>query len=177
LAYLPSVSPSSSRSETTPIYYVYGYQGSNVTAAKSTENYKTYGVLYNWQAAKTACPPGWRLPTDQEWKNLEVLLGMDLSESDKDYFRNSGAVGKLMKSTSAWEMNGNGTNDSHFNALPGGYSDYYFSELGYSASFWSSSETNTGLAWSREFRFNNDGVSRNDWPGGLGFSVRCLCNW
>jgi hypothetical protein len=45
--YLPEVSPSSEGSETSPYYYVYDYQGTDVTAAKSTENYETYGVLYN----------------------------------------------------------------------------------------------------------------------------------
>ncbi len=90
LAYLPSVSPSSNGSDSSPFYYVMGYEGSSVSAAKATDSYKTYGVLYNWEAAKTACPPGWRLPTDEEWKILEFLLGMDLSETDEDGFRISG---------------------------------------------------------------------------------------
>lgn len=64
LAYLPSVSPSATGSDSTPLYYVYGYEGSGVIAAKATENYKKYGVLYNLEAAKTACPPGWHLPSD-----------------------------------------------------------------------------------------------------------------
>jgi hypothetical protein len=45
------VSPSSQGSTTTPYYYVYDYQGSDVAIAKATDNYKTYGVLYNWPAA------------------------------------------------------------------------------------------------------------------------------
>jgi uncharacterized protein (TIGR02145 family) len=178
LAYLPSVSWSSSQSDSVPYYYVYGYQGSSITEAKATENYKKYGVLYNWQAAKTACPPGWRLPTDQEWKNLENLCGMDLSETDKEGIRPSGTVGKLMKSTSGWALNGNGTNSSHFNVLPGGYRDQTgFIDLSYSASFWSSTEISPGFPWYRDLRNNSDGVRRSYWNGSPGFSVRCLCDW
>jgi len=51
LAWLPEVSPSSQGSETDPIYYVYGYEGTNITEAKATENYQSYGVLYNWPAS------------------------------------------------------------------------------------------------------------------------------
>jgi len=36
-----------------------------------------YGRLYTLEAAKTACPPGWRLPTEEEYEALEIHLGMD----------------------------------------------------------------------------------------------------
>jgi len=64
--YLPEVSPSSAGSETSPYYYVYGYQGTDVEEAKATYNYDTYGVLYNWPAVMTEgiCPSGWHIPTD-----------------------------------------------------------------------------------------------------------------
>ena len=35
-----------------------------------------YGKLYSWEAVEEAVPPGWHLPTDQEWKRLESELGM-----------------------------------------------------------------------------------------------------
>ncbi len=82
LRYLPSVSPTFRRSRlrlrrgqantsrTSPYYYVYGYQGQRVDAAKATANYQHYGVLYNWAAAQQASPPGWHLPTDEEWSQL-----------------------------------------------------------------------------------------------------------
>lgn len=67
LAYLPSVVDPGTGSYTEPYYSVYGYNGTDVAAAKATENYQTYGVLYNWPAAMTACPEGWHLPSDAEW--------------------------------------------------------------------------------------------------------------
>ena len=72
LAYLPSVVGPLTGSETTPYYYVYGYDGTDVSAAKATSNYTTYGVLYNWPAASTACPIGWHLPTDAEYREIDV---------------------------------------------------------------------------------------------------------
>ena len=44
--YLPVVSPASEGSTNDSYYYVNAYEGTDVAAAKSTENYKTYGVLY-----------------------------------------------------------------------------------------------------------------------------------
>ena len=58
-----------------PCYYVYGYEGTNVEEAKATKNYKTYGVLYNWNAAFYACPEGWHLPSDAEWAQLVDFIG------------------------------------------------------------------------------------------------------
>jgi|GEM_PF-5322021 len=34
-----------------------------------------YGRLYTWKAAKKACPPGWRLPTEEEWRKLAEKFG------------------------------------------------------------------------------------------------------
>lgn len=72
LRYLPSVGSLPRVSRTRPQYNVYGYRGTSVSEAKATDNYKIYGVLYNWPAAmkgdgmRDACPPGWHLPTDEE---------------------------------------------------------------------------------------------------------------
>ena len=68
LAYLPTVSSKIEWSETSPTYNVYGYQGTSISDAKTTDNFATYGGLYNWPAAVTACPDGWYLPSDEDWK-------------------------------------------------------------------------------------------------------------
>ena len=75
--YLPVVSPSSAGSETSPYHYVYGYEGTTVSAAQATDNYATYGVLYNWPAVMTEgiCPSGWHIPSDEEFTELTDFLG------------------------------------------------------------------------------------------------------
>jgi len=72
LAYLPTLSHLNSISETVNHYYVYGYEGTNISEAKATANFINFGVLYNWPAAISSCPDGWHLPSDQEFKILEV---------------------------------------------------------------------------------------------------------
>lgn len=41
-----------------------------------------YGRLYSYQGALDACPEGWRLPTDDDWQNLEQQMGMKTGESE-----------------------------------------------------------------------------------------------
>ncbi len=37
-------------------------------------NAEAYGFLYNWKTACEVCPDGWHLPSDDEWKELEMFL-------------------------------------------------------------------------------------------------------
>jgi uncharacterized protein (TIGR02145 family) len=177
LAYLPAVSPSSESSDTDPRYYVYGCESTNVGEAISNPNYAAYGVLYNWEAAKLACPAGWHLPNDDEWKTLEKYLGMSTADADASGLRESGDIGRKLKSISGWFDNGNGDNSSGFNAVPGGvaYSGG-FGNLGDYAVFWSSTEEAASDAWSRDLVYNDDGVYRSSNGRGTGFPVRCLKN-
>jgi uncharacterized protein (TIGR02145 family)/uncharacterized repeat protein (TIGR02543 family) len=123
LAFLPSVSPPTQGSVSNPHYYVYDYDGTNVSEAKSTENFQTYGVLYNWPSALTSCPEGWYLPIDNEWKVLEGTVDSQYGVGDP-IWNNSGLrgfdVGKNLKSDSGWSNNGNGNDEYGFSALPGG---------------------------------------------------------
>jgi uncharacterized protein (TIGR02145 family) len=184
LAYLPSVSHYSSGSDTIPHYYVYDYQGISVAEARTTTNYELYGVLYNWISAvsgnqdRDICPAGWHLPSDDEWKTLEISLGMNMSEVSDFGARNSGQVGIKMKANSGWRINGSGDNSSGFNALPSGYRDLTgsFVELGYSAYFWSSSLYGASSALPRLLLYDEDGVFRGYSLRRYGFSIRCISN-
>ena len=40
-----------------------------------TSNCSKYGRLYTWDAAMKACPLGWHLPTQNEWKTLFAMAG------------------------------------------------------------------------------------------------------
>ena len=89
LRYLPSVIGPGTYSNVNPLYYVYGYSGTSVQDAKTTANYQTYGVLYNWVAASNntdpfvtpepiicgVCPDGWRLPSFTDFTDLANSLG------------------------------------------------------------------------------------------------------
>jgi uncharacterized protein (TIGR02145 family) len=138
-------------------------------------NPTTYGRLYNWEAAHEACPTGWHLPSDEEWKQLEMYL--DMGQADADTFGLRGAtVGTKLKSTIGWNSGGNGTNECYFLGLPGGYrftnGDFY--DMGYGAYFWTSSEFDGNQAWFRSLGYDGGDVGRNITRKGFGFSVRCV---
>ncbi len=140
-------------------------------------NGEIYGKLYTWEKALYACPSGWHLPNDDEWKTLEMYLGMNQSEVDKLDGRGTDE-GKKMKSTSGWDNNGNGTNSSGFNALQGGF--YHIDEFVNfgGGNWWTATENdqilNGTTAWSRSLWFNSDQVYRRHYYKWHGFSVRCL---
>ncbi len=178
LRYLPSVSPSSDGSQINPRYYVYDYQGYNVSEAKTTYNYLNYGVLYNAAAAANACPEGWHVPTDYEWKILEIYIGMSETEVELSGWRGSGK-GKKLKSTNYWYDGGNGTDSYGFKALPGGYRDFdkTFRNITKSGIWWSISSYNAESKWARFLVCNLSGICRCDYKNEIGLSVRCIRNW
>src|SRR5690554_4596063 len=166
LKYLPSVVGPATNSETTPYYYVHSYDGTDVTAAKATANYTTYGVLYNWPAAMNACPTGWHLPSDAEWTELT------------DYLGGEGVAGGKLKEigTTHWNTpNTNATNETGFTALPGGGRNYggSFNDVGSYGGWWSATEGNANDAWYRDLVCSYSNVYRNYANKELGLSVRC----
>jgi len=42
-----------------------------------------FGQLYPWEEALKASPAGWRLPTSEDWRRLEIELGMDPDEAEE----------------------------------------------------------------------------------------------
>lgn len=174
LAYLPKVSPSADGSETDTYYYVYGYEGATVSEAKATDNYSTYGVLYNWKAAVTSCPDGWHISSDEEWKELEMFLGMNQTDANSEGWRDSGDVGAKLKSITGWNINV-GTDDVAFSALPGGHQEPGggWRNLGVHAYFWGSESSQT-RAWYRNLDTDNINLSRDLNDKDYGFSVRCI---
>ncbi len=175
LAFLPSVSPSGEGDQREPFCYVYGYNGNNIAEVRATENYKTFGVLYNWTAALKYCPVGWHLPSDEEWKQLEITLGICWEQANSTGTRGAENGAKL-KSQEGWFKSGNGTNASNFSALPGGgrYGDGNFGNIGASGFWWSSSQFGSAFAWGRGLGCDGQGIQKgvNNMEGG--FSVRCI---
>ena len=184
LAYMPAVSPPTEGSYTEPLYYVYGYEGTNVAAAKATDNYATYGVLYNWPAAMASCPTGWHLPTDEEWIALKSYLIANGYNYDGTTTGNK--IGKALAATTNWDTysatgaigdNLSLNNKSGFSALPSGYRNSYgfFYRIGNYGSWWSSTEDGTDDAWDRHLDYGYSSVGRGSGLSkGYGFSVRCV---
>lgn len=149
-------------------------------------NCETFGAHYQWSAARSACPSGWRLPTDDDWKTLERFLGVPEVELDHpNGYRGAAAnVGGRMKTVGTWKSPNEGaTNETGFSALPAGmgYSDGSWDDhKRYEhAYFWTATEkpTDKTAAYGRTIWHWDTGIQR-----GIGFSkthrlsVRCVQN-
>jgi len=154
-------------------------------------NCTKYGLLYNWDDAVTACPAGWRVPSDEDWDSLALAAGGQrvkdecgqlVEDEDGNYYWKF--AGKKLKSTTGWKdywedddgklVSGNGTNDFVFSALPGGYGgDDFYSAGGYGY-WWSATEFDASSAWYRNMYYYNDNVYRDSYYKTGLFSLRCL---
>ena len=144
----------------TPAYYWY----SNDSTYKNV-----YGALYNWYVLKTnkLCPTGWHVPNDAEWQILTDYLGGE-----------SVAGGKLKETgyTHWTTPNYGATNETGFNALPGGtrFMDGIFMLINEGGNWWSSSEYNSERAWFRGMNNNIEIVIKGPLEKPNGISVRCV---
>ena len=132
-----------------------------------------YGRLYTWnvamngsteEGAQGICPCGWHIPSDEEFKILEMYLGMSREQADMKNWRGS-PVGTRLKEGG----------DSGYDAKISGrfvYGSYGF--LHSSEYVWTSSEYNND-AWRRCLSSGDSRVGRYATFGkGAGFSIRCI---
>jgi len=142
----------------------------------NADNCNKYGRLYDWNTAKTACPKGWHLPSNNEWKELVTAVG-------------SSGAGKKLKSKNGWDdwegKKRNGTDNYGFSALPGGFRspDGSFVSGGDMGEWWTATDGSDGIYVRGMANFFNedetDDVSEiniNGVPNGknFGYSVRCV---
>lgn len=174
LAYLPQVDPPSTSSVTVPAYYVYDYNGANIDEAKATDNYKKYGVLYNWPAALNACPAGWHLPTYNEWYELGRYISYQHID-DPEHSRYEFYISKYLKATSGWGEGANGNDMYNFSALPGGAKDNIgFHEMGEYAIWLSSSEFDEQQVRTSQLYISSNSFQQNTYSKATGYSIRCI---
>lgn len=157
--------------------------GARCVYDNNESNAATYSYLYNWYAvddSRDIAPAGWHVPTDEEWKELEIALGMSQSEADGSADRGTNEGSKLAGNAALWADGGLKNNasfgESGFSALPGGFRSSYgrFHNLGYCAYFWSSTERDSSSAWFRGLGYLDSGVGRSHDNGRSGFSIRLV---
>ena len=64
----------------TGLYGCYEEEGVLGEGSMSDNMFRKNGYYYNYAAAMTVAPQGWRLPTDADWADLERALGMSEPE-------------------------------------------------------------------------------------------------
>ena len=126
-----------------------------------------YGKLYNGYAVldpRGLAPSGFHIPNDGDWYILIDYLGGKL------------IAGKKIKSTSGW-YSGNGTNESGFSGLPGGYKETYDSFLsdGFLGAWWSlyRNPSSSGLIIFQVL-YSSDEIRTTTYSTWAGFSLRCI---
>jgi uncharacterized protein (TIGR02145 family) len=144
-------------------------------------NIATYGLIYNWFAVsdtRNIAPIGWHVPSDEDWKQLEMYLGMSQSDADVVGLRGIEEGGKLKEAgLTHWASPNTGaTNESGFTALPGGYRTHGggFYSLGYVGGWWSSTEEDSIGAYHRALGYDNTGVAHGPGDKQNGSAIRCV---
>lgn len=135
----------------------------------SIEYKKTYGLLYNFYALTNShklCPEGWHVPTQEECMELINYLG------------GHHIAGKKIKENrgNTWKnQNSEATNESGFSGLPSGGRGRLGSpgDVGYYATWWSSTSTESLYAWHWGVFPDKPGIRSNPGHKASGFSVRC----
>lgn len=147
------------------------------------ENCGLRGRFYDWKTAMQAAPRGWHLPSDEEWKELEITLGLTPEQADQEGERidkDSLIAGKI-KLQGAWpdEYEGESitiTNETGFSAvITGFYANDEFTHDGYS-SWWTSTDVDL-KAWIRGIGFFSNFITRIPNKKEFAFSVRCVKDW
>ena len=145
-----------------------------------------YGALYNGYAvtdSRNIAPDGWHVPTDAEWRELEMALGMSQSVAEAEgQNRGTNEGSKLAGNADLW---GDGVleNDaefgnSGFTALPGGHreTDGYDDYMGIFGFFWSAPDIGSTTLSYRRLHYNATGIRKDSASKVNGFSVRLVRN-
>ncbi|TNE78003.1 MAG: hypothetical protein EP333_00135 [Bacteroidetes bacterium] len=133
-------------------------------ANNEESNGETYGRLYNYWAvidSRGLAPEGWRIPSDEDFAALLLFVNSN---------------GEVLKSTTAWEKEGNGNNNSGFNAFPGGYRNAtgLFNPIGRLTAWWTLTEKSSGSAFGYTLIAADQSFKKDEYYKRSGLSVRCV---
>ena len=130
------------------------------------KNCRRYGRLYTWESARQVCQSlgdGWRLPTDDEWRQMAKKYG-GVSEDSAD--KGKAAYKALLEGGS-----------SGFNVLLGGgrSQEGQYARLEAHGFYWTASESDSENAWFYNFGRGTQALYRQNGGEKLrAFSVRCV---
>jgi len=172
-----------------------------LSSSQIQANCVAYGRLYDWATAmdidasfntsywggsdvnhKGICPTNWHIPNNDDWEALVNHAGTSWRDA-----------GIYLKSASGWNfnnVNGNGTNDYGFSALPGGIGGFFvdgnlaYSGVGGQGLWWSASEVSNDCVERQEedcgfamiMMYNSEYAAVDEEEPFRLYSVRCVKN-
>ena len=128
-----------------------------------TTSRRIYGLLYDFTVLKEACPKGWHVPSEEDWEDLEIAVGMNKNASRNQNIWRGSVAKKFFTGGS-----------SDFNVLFGGiYRQGNFDDLDICAHFWTSTKSESSI-YCRIFRRNVSEICKNKTGANSSLSVRCV---
>lgn len=131
-----------------------------------------YGKLYNWWAvtdSRDICPDGWRIPTYEDWFNLEDYLAGPGEEYSK--------VGGMLKATGIefWNSpNVGATNETGFKGLPGGYVYDQSYSMAVFGTWWTNYGFDDGYGSAFYLSYDSSELNYYEPHKSQGLSIRCI---
>lgn len=129
-----------------------------------------YGYLYDFETAKTLETDGWRLPTDEDWKDLEGHLGIGAGEANEEEWRGDFTGDLLMQDSTGCGLD----------LRCGGFWDTEMGKgvrnRGVDGIYWTATldSRTVGYAWTRMVVYNRSDVRRFPMRTKKGLSVRLV---
>lgn len=144
-----------------------------------------FGRYYTWNDARTACPSGWHLPSDEEFCQLadSVIADGTIFTKGEDFKNASGSMmaNAYFLGSRMWEYwpQVNITNKSGMSVIPVGYvtardNSYTFKGINNYAVFWTSSSHDDGTALLRFIYVDEPDVHSGIMDKTFYASVRCV---
>lgn len=169
--------------ETAP-YYECTYNVLGVPCAVSVytttnleADYEEYGNFYTWEEAKALCPEVWRLPTDEDWKDLEMALGMSERDANAEGWRGDREATLLRQGKDGLGMNLRlAGNVSNSNRYAGAGLNLWLTFVGESGYYWTATESDklsTPNVWFRKIFADYETVYRGVTTLNKLMRVRC----
>jgi len=135
-------------------------------------NCEKFGRLYTWDAAMTACPPDWHLPSMAEYDMLfRTVFGKKSTFGGEEDEKT-----EMIRSTSGWWHGGNGTDSFGFSAMPAGHRNRTgnYDYRGKVAFFWSFLDDECACERYIFFSYDVEFSKITKFGKDEAFSVRCV---
>jgi uncharacterized protein (TIGR02145 family) len=137
------------------------------------------GALYNWAAVASdkLCPVGWHVPSDEEWKKLEMAIGLTRARVDSSGWRGEG-FGYKLEYPARFFLYSPDANETGFSAVNGGLRlpSGSFDGNGFIGYYWSTTENGNSIII-RSFRGGDGKIERSiNFSRDCAIAVRCLKN-